>query len=64
MYVKFNTRYIIEFEADGYSTEEIEEMIDVDRVVVETNEEAGDPKMRGRGPREIYDVIEEVRTDA
>lgn len=63
MIATYNGRPFEKFEASGYSTDEVEEMIDHPRVEVFTNEDAPDDNIRGRAPRPIIDTIEEIRDD-
>lgn len=63
MIATFNGRPFKQFKANGYSTDEMEEKIDDNRVRVYTNTEAPDNNIRGGAPRGIIESIEEIRDD-
>lgn len=60
MIVKYRGRPFRRIEASGYSTEQVEEMVDDERVSVETEAEAGDAGLRGSAPKPIIDKLEEI----
>ena len=66
MIATFKRRPFAQFKATGYSTEEVEEMIDDKRVSVYTDKEAEEMDIgpvRGRAPRSIMESIEVIKDD-